>query len=137
MAERKLLDHETFLLMRRTRDFAAENHFEPLSLNRLADEAAFSPFHFQRLFVRAFGESPHEFLTRVRVEEAQKLLRSSDMSVSEICFEVGFQSLGSFSTLFSRHVGCAPSEFRRVFSVPLAWRMRTIPACFGTMWGLY
>jgi len=105
-----------------------------ITLEEAASEACMSPFHYQRMFKRAFGESPHDFVTRLRIERAQRLLRTSAMSVTEVCFEVGYESLGSFSTMFSRVVGCTPSEFRRVYSIPTRWFLRNVPSCMFS-WG--
>lgn len=127
---RELVDHETFRILRDTRDWMAANHGERVSLASAAAYAGFSPFHFQRLFTRAFGESPHEFLTRIRLERAQRILRTSVDPVTEICVDLGYESLGSFSALFKREVGIAPTEFRRVFSMPEIWALKATPACF-------
>jgi AraC-like DNA-binding protein len=86
---------------------------QPLTLEAIAKEAALSPYHLHRSFRRLFRESPHEYWTRRRVERAAALLRSSDMPVTEICFACGFQSLGSFSTLFRQRTGVSPSAFRK------------------------
>jgi AraC-like DNA-binding protein len=85
---------------------------QALRLEDLAHEAALSPFHFLRMFRAAFGETPHQYLTRVRIEAAKRLLLA-DAPVTDVCFDVGFQSLGSFSALFARRVGAPPSAFRR------------------------
>jgi YD repeat-containing protein len=77
-----LLDSETFAELMRDRDFIAANHSEPLNLERVASEACPSPFHFHRLYSRAFGETPHEFRTRFRLERAQRLLRSPGATLS-------------------------------------------------------
>lgn len=98
----------------------------------MARAAALSPYHFQKSFQRAFDETPHEFLTRIRVDRAKRLLALSDASVTEVCFEVGFSSLGSFSTLFARTVGRAPSHYRRVVQVPAQLAHPFIPWCFAS-----
>ena len=87
---------------------------EPLDLGRVAREAALSPFHFHRSFTRLFGETPHAYLTRRRMERAAGLLRSTGMSVTEVCLACGYQSPGSFSSLFRTYAGVAPAEFRRL-----------------------
>ncbi|MBX3118371.1 MAG: helix-turn-helix transcriptional regulator [Fimbriimonadaceae bacterium] len=133
---RNLLDMETFRRMLLSREFLAENFAEPMTLAKAAEQAFFSPYHYQRLFTRAFGESPQEFLTRLRLEHAQTLLRGRDLTVSEVCLEVGYSSLGSFSTLFARKMGCPPTEFRRVFSFPGLWELKSIPGCVRAMNGL-
>lgn len=107
-----VLHDETFARVLRARDAIHARYAEPLRLDQLAREAALSPFHFLRIFRSAFGETPHQYLTRVRIEAAKRLLLA-DAPVTDVCFEVGFQSLGSFSTLFARRVGAPPSAFRR------------------------
>ncbi len=127
-----MVDQQSFARLQAVREFIAQHYDEPLKLQTLADEAGYSPFHFQRQFVRAFDQSPNEFLVDFRLKRAQELLRSRDLSVQEVCVEVGYTSLASFSDLFSRTVGCPPTEYRRVFSMPDIWSLRCIPACFRT-----
>ncbi len=103
----------TFARLCRARDFLRDCYLEPVRLADVAAEAGLSPWHLLRLFRRAFGETPHEFLTRLRIEHAKHLLTVSGRSVTDVCFDVGFSSLGSFSTLFARHVGASPLAFRR------------------------
>ena len=86
---------------------------ERVTLRAVARAACLSEFHFHRLFVRAFGESPHAYLTRLRLDRARLRLASGAASVTEICAEVGFESLGSFSALFQRRFGMSPSQVRR------------------------
>ena len=85
---------------------------QPLDIPALARVAHVSPAHFSRQFRATFGETPHRYLQRRRVERAMELLRETDSPVTEICFEVGYRSLGSFSGAFSRRVGCSPRAFR-------------------------
>src|SRR5437016_1551733 len=112
-------------------------HFDrTLDLDELAATAHFSRYHFLRAFRRAFHATPHEYLTRKRMERARELLALSDHTVTEICFEVGFESLGSFSMLFHRVVGWSPSEYRA-----RAWEQQRnprkfIPACYVVHFGL-
>jgi AraC-like DNA-binding protein len=107
-----VVHEETFARVLRARDAIHTRYAEPLRLDQLAREAALSPFHFLRIFRSAFGETPHQYLTRVRIDAAKRLLLA-DAPVTDVCFEVGFQSLGSFSALFARRVGAPPSAFRR------------------------
>jgi AraC-like DNA-binding protein len=99
-----------------------------------ADEAGLSPWHLLRSFRGAFGETPKEFLTRLRLERAQHLLTVTDRPVTEVCFDVGFSSLGTFSTLFKRAVGCPPTEYRRRVrpwvTAPGFRPWASIPSCF-------
>jgi len=121
--------YELFRDLTRAREFIRFHFTERITLEQAAAEAFLSPFHFQRTFSAAFGETPHEYITRLRLEHAKSLLRKSSLTVSDVCVEVGFQSLGSFSTLFSRLEGCSPKQFRRVYSLPGVWPMKVAPAC--------
>ncbi len=131
-----LVDHDLFVRICRSRDFLAACAYQPVLLEQAAREAYLSKFHFLRLFQDIFGETPHDFVMRLRMEEARRLLAGSDLSVTEICSEVGYESLGSFSVRFRQATGYSPSEFRRktrsmvtVPSLPLSlW----IPTCLLT-----
>jgi len=96
--------------------------------------AGISLHHYIRLYARAFGETPQEFVMRRRLEAAQQLLRGGSLSVTEVCFEVGYQSLGSFSTLFRRTCGVSPKDYRRVWSFPGAALLFSVPHCFAAFW---
>jgi len=110
---------------------------EPLSIRDVAREAAISPFHFIRRFQAVFGETPHQFRIQARLERAKHLLALSDYSVTDVCMEVGFESLGSFSDLFARRVGVAPSVYRRqirsIVSVPEMLPRALYPGCLTLM----
>jgi AraC-like DNA-binding protein len=97
----------------RARSHAEDALGETLSLDRLAREAAMSPFHFHRAFARAFGETPAAFVRRRRLERARQALLTTDRPVTDVCLDAGFSSLGSFSTLFRAYFGLSPSEARR------------------------
>jgi AraC-like DNA-binding protein len=129
------LDHETFVRLCRSRDFLAESFRGAITLDAASRVACLSPWHFHRLFARAFGRTPHEFVAGRRIEEAKRLLASGGRSVTEVCFEVGYSSLGSFSLRFRSQVGCPPSEYRRVFA-GCRWPMPLIPACYAWFLGL-
>lgn len=107
---------------------------EPLALAEAAREACLSPFHFHRQFVRAFGQTPHAFTTERRFDEARRLLLLSDLSVGEVCLEVGYESLGTFSTRFRREFGLTPADFRegsrRYWALGGIRSHRFIPTCF-------
>jgi AraC-like DNA-binding protein len=96
----------------RVRDLIDRAYAEPLDVAALARSAAVSRAYFSRSFKAAFGETPHQYLMSRRMERAMALLRSSDLSVTEVCFAVGFSSLGSFSTQFRRFVGDSPLAYR-------------------------
>lgn len=95
------------------KEFIAASFDQPLTLDEVARIACLSPSHFLRTFQQAFRQTPHQFLTAKRLERAQRLLSQTNLPVTEICFAVGFESLGSFSTLFRRHVGRSPAQFRQ------------------------
>ena len=91
--------------LRRAKDLVDRSYAEPLDVLALARHAHMSPAHFARQFKEAFGESPHQYVLTRRVERAMELLRNTDATVTDVCFEVGFQSLGSFSSAFRRVTG--------------------------------
>src|SRR4051794_9220245 len=91
--------------LQRAKDLADARYFEPLGVDDMATAAALSRAHFSREFRRAFGEPPHAYLLTRRLERAAALLRTTDRSVADICLSVGLQSIGSFTTSFSRTYG--------------------------------
>jgi AraC-like DNA-binding protein len=97
--------------LRRARDRMDREYAQPLNVEVLARDAHMSAGHFSRQFKAAYGESPYSYLMTRRIERAMALLRRGDMSVTEICFEVGCSSLGTFSTRFSELVGVPPSAY--------------------------
>jgi len=122
---------ETLRRLCRAKDAIHERSAERLTLDLLAREAELSRFHFLRSFRAAFSTTPHEYLTRVRLARARQLLLEDRASVTDVCFEVGFESLGSFSALFSRRMGESPATFRRrFFQVPHAKTQAVIPGCY-------
>ena len=105
---------EVYRRLLRGRDFLLSSLDEPIQLKDMAAAACLSPFHFHRAFRRAFGETPHRYLTRHRLKRAVQLLRRAELSVTEICFATGFESPASFSDLFRRHYGVPPSKFSKI-----------------------
>ncbi len=133
--ESRLYDAVTFRRLCRARDYLAAHHNERLTLGRGAQEACLSPFHFSRLFTTAFGETPHEFVTRIRIDSAKRLLLSENRSVTDICLDVGYESLGSFSSRFRSLTGLSPAAFRREAHISFGgfsshWPLYYIPACY-------
>ena len=123
----------------RVRDLLHDRLEEPLTLVDLRLEADLSAWHLLRAFRDAFGETPHAYLTRLRLERAKELLTISSRPVTEVCFDVGFSSLGSFSALFGRQVGLSPAEFRRTVrawaTVPGRHPWVFVPYCFAQHFG--
>jgi AraC-like DNA-binding protein len=111
----------------RAKDLADARYFEPLDVDDLAAAAGLSRAHFSREFRGAFGESPHAYLLTRRLERAAALLRTTDHSVAEVCFSVGLQSVGSFTTSFTRTYGASPTAYRAAFPPPAARAL--VPAC--------
>jgi AraC-like DNA-binding protein len=114
--------------------FIDNNYADKIDLNNISNEAYFSKFHFIRLFKSAYGKTPHQYLKYVRIEKAKELLKK-DTPVSEACFLVGFDSLSSFSGLFSKVVGKSPSTYlkhhqenqKKISLTPLAF----VPGCYA------
>jgi AraC-like DNA-binding protein len=128
---------QTYRSLTDARDFMRHAYQRPINLPDISARANLSPYHFLRVFRQTYGETPHEFLTRLRIERAKVLLAKGSHNVTEACFEVGFSSLGSFSTLFARRVGLSPSDYRRYIrssvAVPAKLRPLFVPTCFFAM----
>lgn len=114
--------------MLRARDAMDRSYAEPLDVRLLARIAEVSEAHFIRVFKETFGETPHRYLQRRRVERAMFLLREPQRNVTDVCFDVGFNSLGTFSRTFTDIVGVTPSTYRRRSSPVQA------PTCFAMSW---
>ena len=117
----------------RAKDTADRRYFESLGVDDLARAAGLSRAHFSREFRRAFGESPHAYLLTRRLERAAALLRGTDRSVADICLSVGMQSIGSFTTTFTRTYGASPTAYRATF-VPAA-EHALVPSCVLRAYG--
>ena len=111
----------------RAKDLVDARYFEPLRVDDLARAAGLSRDHFSREFRRAFGESPHTYLLTRRLERAAALLRTTDHTVAEVCMAVGLQSVGSFTSSFTRTYGMSPTKYREAF--PPAASHALIPSC--------
>lgn len=121
---------ETNRWMLRARDAIDRDYAQPLDIPALARVALVSEAHFIRTFRATFGETPHRYLQRRRVERAMALLRDTDRSVTQVCVDVGFTSLGTFSRVFRDIVGESPSSYRlRALPVPVP-----VPTCFSMVW---
>src|SRR5687768_12873216 len=118
---------EELVHLRRARDLIDREYARPLDVPAMARAALMSPAHFSRQFRAAYGETPYSYLMTRRIERAKALLRRGDLSVTEVCMEVGCTSLGSFSTRFTELVGESPSAYRARDHAELA----PIPACWA------
>ena len=124
----------TFRRLCRARERARAEFSGRVDLQALAREASLSTWHFHRLFTATFGISPHDYLTELRIKHAKRLLASGQYSVTEVCLEAGYSSLGSFSTRFRQLVGYSPLAYqravRRVFGTAAPARYDFLPTCF-------
>ena len=112
-------------LLRRVKDRMDRDYAQPLDVEALARGVHVSAGHLSREFKKAYGESPYSYLMTRRIERAMTLLRRGDLSVTEVCFEVGCSSLGTFSTRFTELVGMSPSVYKKQATGELAG----VPSC--------
>jgi len=133
--QRRLVSNTCYRDLLVAREVLGDCYRHPVLLEDAAMSIHLSPFHFQREFRRAFGETPHEFVTRLRMDQAKELLAQTNLSVIDICLQVGFNSLGSFSSLFKRRVGISPGAYRRqlrpLVRVSGVRDLVCIPFCFA------
>jgi AraC-like DNA-binding protein len=120
-----LVTPEDLAHLRRARDLMDREYASPLDVPAMARAALMSPAHFSRQFRAAYGETPYSYLMTRRIERAMTLLRRGDLSVTDVCFEVGCASLGTFSTRFTELVGESPSAYQ---ARDHSW-MKDLPAC--------
>lgn len=127
------MSHSSYFRLVIARELLRERYTEPLPLHELSAAAGLSEFHLLRAYRNAFGETPHQHVTRLRLEHAKRLL-ARGAAVTEVCFDVGYSSLGSFSSLFARSTGRSPRawqrEVRALVSVPADLPRLYIPGCF-------
>jgi len=129
-----LLKPQVFARLCRARDMLDDVQKEDLSVHGVAREIEMSRFHFIRQFESVFGLTPHQFRIRSRIDQAKYLLELGELTVTDVCMEVGFSSLGTFSDLFSRRVGTPPSSYRRAMvQVPEAIANARVTGCLGLM----
>lgn len=114
--------------------FIDKNYHEPIDLDRISRQALLSRFHFHRLFTRVYKKTPHQYVTQTRLEAAKLLLAKEGISITDVCNMIGFESLGSFSSLFSKQSGYSPQYYRNIawLKKKLAKEQpkRFIPHCF-------
>jgi AraC-like DNA-binding protein len=118
--------------LRRAHDHIDRHYQQPLDLGQVAAVAGVSKYHFARSFEAAYGQPPMRYLTRRRIERAQDLLRSANLTVTEVCMLVGYASLGSFSATFRRLTGESPAAYQRRWAAADGPR---VPGCFLFMRG--
>jgi AraC-like DNA-binding protein len=132
-----LLRHDAFNRLCQARDLLAETPEQPLSIKAIAHEVRISRFHFIRQFEALFGVTPHQFRIQSRLDHAKRLLAAGNLSVTDVCMEVGFASLGTFSDLFARRVGTPPSAYQRrarvLVQIPGIFPHDLFPGCLSLM----
>ena len=117
----------------RARDLADAQYAEAVTVADMARVSGMSPAHFSRAFARTFGDTPHRYLLTRRLERAASLLRNTDRRVADICFLVGLEGVGSFTTSFRRMFGSTPTQYRRAF--PPALSRVVVPTCMVRFYG--
>lgn len=117
----------------RAKDLADVRYAEPIGVEEMARAAGLSRAHFSRAFKQAFGESPRAYLLTRRLERAAALLRTTDRSVMDVCLSVGLQSIGSFTTSFTRMYGKSPTAYRAAFPPAVAYAV--VPGCVVRAYG--
>src|SRR5258708_5438841 len=132
-----LLRHDAFNRLCQARDLLAETSEQSLSIKAIAREVRISPFHFIRQFEALFGVTPHQFRIQSRLDHAKRLLAVGNLSVTDVCMEVGIASLGTFSDLFARRVGTPPSAYQRrarvLVQIPGIFPHDLFPGCLSLM----
>ncbi|MEM7118543.1 MAG: AraC family transcriptional regulator [Chloroflexota bacterium] len=113
-AVRLATKRELYRAVQRGREYIHASYGRSISLHDIATAAGLSPHHFLRTFQRTFGQTPHNYLTQHRLQKAQQLLSTTNQTITNICLDVGFSSLGSFSTLFRQAIGLSPRAYRNV-----------------------
>ena len=117
------------------RDYLSEFYSNKFSLSEVANYSCMSQYHFSRVFTKTFGETPNKFVTRLRVKKAKNLLITKNFSVSKICEIVGYSSVSSFSSRFSKEVGMSPSQYRHklrsLSNESRAFPIQAIPMCYA------
>ena len=130
-----MITNSTLKRLNVSRDYISGNYHARLSLPEIAAYSYMSPYHFLRVFKNTYGETPNEFLIRLRVKQAKKMLITENFTVSEVCEKVGYTSLGSFSSLFLKQTGVTPTFYRRqlwaLSSEAFRFPSQVIPACFA------
>jgi AraC-like DNA-binding protein len=113
-----------------------DKHFrEKINLDEIAEEASFSRFHFIRLFKLAYGDTPHQYMMFLRMREAEQLMENPELKIQDICFEIGFESVGTFTTQFTKVFGKTPKARRKEIlekkKIIIEQPLRTVPNCFA------
>ncbi len=130
----KKINTDLYKRLYRAKEFIDDQFCEQIDLNQISKEACISPYHFLRVFHKVYNKTPHRYLTEKRIDKAKELLGNDSMSVTEVCYDVGFESLGSFSALFNKRVGLSPVSYRaetlRKVLISINFPEKLVPGCF-------
>lgn len=129
-------DPATVRMLERARDFLDANYDLPLNMRTTAQVAGFSEFHFIRVFKATYGITPYQYLRRRRIAHARALLATHELSVTAICFAVGFESPSAFATVFGREVGYSPRSYRARLFGGITLPPPFVPLCFRRMYAV-
>ena len=105
-------DLDTYVRLVRAKEFIDRHYMKPICLSEISKNSFFSTYHFIRLFKKAFHTTPHQYLIKRRIEKAKQLASGHDLSITTICYSIGFASPGSFSLLFKKYTGYSPLEYK-------------------------
>jgi len=132
------IDLATYKRLMRAKEFIDEQFMNPICLSEISQNAFFSTYHFIRLFKKAFHTTPHQYLIKRRIEKAKQLVSNHQLTITTICYIIGFESLGSFSILFKKYTGYSPLEYKlRFLARQAAAELNPqilIPGCFVYMY---
>lgn len=139
MTERRFSKAYLYRRIVEAKTFIDRNYTKRIDVREVANEACFSKFHFLRLFKAAYGKTPHQYLTSLRIEEAKRLLSQEGVIISAVCFDLNFESVTSFSKLFKKHTGISPTVYvkqqQRQKALIKSEPMTFVPACFAESFG--
>lgn len=130
-----MIKHSQYKKVCLGRDYLTKNYASCFDLGEVANYSCMSKYHFCRIFSEVFGESPYQYISKIRVDHAKRLLITSKLSINDICERVGYTSVGSFSLLFRKKTGMSPTQYRsKLWSLskdPLSYPVHAIPSCYA------
>ena len=130
-----MIKHSQYKKVCLGRDYLTKNYAGCFDLSEVANYSCMSKYHFCRIFSEVFGESPYQYISKIRVDHAKRLLITSKLSINDICESVGYTSVGSFSLLFRKKTGMSPTQYRsKLWSLskdPLSYPVHAIPSCYA------
>lgn len=130
-----MIKHSQYRKICLARDYLTQHYARNFDLDEVASHSCMSKYHFCRIFSAVFGESPYQYISRMRIDHAKRLLITSSLNINDICEAVGYTSIGSFSLLFRKKTGMSPTQYRsKVWALtkePLTYPVQSIPSCYA------